>query len=183
MKIFKRIAALSVVLTMVAIWFAFAWPVTPNSNLVRVSLLRINTSLTGSRSGVFQVESHMKEELLIQGGFSKVGGSGWVEQGLGSWGAMRSLLPGSTNIAELWLPQQPGSYRLMVYCYPRRLFAPQPGGLLVQIPRLVLHHAFTRWLPDRQQMKMQGVLFPTSDPFQVPQLDPDPSGESMKQSR
>ena len=122
----------------------------------------------------------MKEELLIQGEFEKADASGWVEEALGSWGVKRSLLPGSTNIAELWLPQKPGSYRLMLYCYPPSNFAPQPGGFLLQIPRLIFYHAYTRWLPVRQQMKMQGVLFPTSDIFQVLQLDPNPSGEPMK---
>jgi len=167
-KVLKRIVALGVILTLITVWFAFAWPVLPDPNLVRVSLLRINTSSVGTRSGVFQVENHMNKELLIQGFFEKPGTSGWVEEGLGSWGAVRSLLPGATNIAELWLPQSSGTYRLILHGYPQRSFAPKQGGLLLQIPRLIFYHGFTRWLPYRQQMKMEGTVFPTSDPFQVP---------------
>jgi hypothetical protein len=152
---------------------------------VRLTFLNAtNDAQTGWSWGTFLLENNSSETVLAGAGmYERQSGGKWVH-GIGDYGVDLGLGPrrftaGTTNLLSLWVPDKGGPYRLVLICVPSSKTTPQ----YYKSVRFRLAALFLGLLqaggssesvlrPAYAAGRMYGTLYPASQAFRPPTLNP-----------
>ena len=151
---------------------------------VRLTFLKATNDVqTGLCWGTFLLENNMSATVQADAGiYERQSGSKWVH-GVGDYGVDLGLGPrwfaaGTTNLLSLWVPNKGGPYRLVLICVPNSRIT-QQYNKSVRV-RLLALLSRCRLLPglgllpggDRARGRIYGTVYPTSQAFRPPPLNP-----------